>query len=167
MRTFPSSIQKIENQSMLPSVAVIMKIAAGLGVHVGDLLAPPEVIVADLAVQRADEHTKLPGDEHLQCYRLSATIENAGLEAWRIVLAPRTRSIMARPQRTYEQVVFCEYGAVELELDHKKYKLRAGDTLHCLDKLLYSCTNLVDEDSAYVICGRFPHGPPHSRVKAK
>jgi transcriptional regulator with XRE-family HTH domain len=162
-----SAIQKIESQSMAPSVAVVMKIAAGLGVHVGDLLAPPEVILADLAVQRSDEHTKLPGNDDLRCYRLSATIENADLEAWRIILAPQTHAMMARPLRTYEQIVFCERGRVEIELDHAKYVLDAGDTLHCLDKQLYACANLVDTESAYVICGRFPHGPPYSRAKTR
>jgi transcriptional regulator with XRE-family HTH domain len=156
-----SAIQKIENRAMTPSVSVVMKIAAGLGVHVGDLIAPPDVVDADLVVQRAGEHTQLQiGETRLQCFRLSSAIVGSKLEAWRIVAAPRSRSLMVRPQRTFEQIVFCERGRIELELDHKTYSLAAGDTLHCLDKSLYSIANPGDEEAAYVIAGEYPHTVP-------
>jgi transcriptional regulator with XRE-family HTH domain len=153
-----SAIQKIENRSMAPSIPVIMKIAAGLGMHVGDLLAPPKQLDLELVVQRAREHTEVWADDEIVCHRLSAALPGSKLEAWRITLAPGVRRQMGAPQRTFEQVALCVRGCVELELGSEVYVLQIGDTLHCKDKLLFSCANPGPEEAEYIIAGHYPHG---------
>lgn len=162
-----ATIQKIENRAMSPTIPVAMKIAHGLGLHVGDLLSPPDLSSEDLVMQRAGDHALLPGDAELQCFRLSAAIEGAELEAWRMVVAPRSRAVMAVPQVTYEQIVFCEAGRIVLELDEQRHEMKAGDTLHCLQRQLYSIENPADKKASYIIAGRFPHGPLRSWASVK
>lgn len=157
-----ATIQKVENRAMAPTIPVAMKIAHGLGLHVGDLLSPPDVVPEDLILQKAGEHALLPGEDDLQCYRLSAPIKDSELEAWRMLVAPRYRAVMAVPQVTHEQIVFCEAGRIVLEMDQQRHAMSAGDTLHCLERQLYSIENPGDVAASYVIAGRFPHGPLRS-----
>jgi transcriptional regulator with XRE-family HTH domain len=160
----PSAIQKIENKSMSPSIAVVMKIAGGLGVHVGDLLSPPEPVDADIVILKAGAHPSIPGAEGMQSLRLSSAVPGSELEAWRMVVAANSHFVMASPQRSFEQIVVCEAGSITLELDQVTYALQAGDTLHCVDKALYSCANTTSEPATYLLFGKFPHGPPRSRI---
>ena len=135
-----STIQKIESRTMVPSIAVAMKIAFGLGIHVGDLIAPSPATSVDIVVQRLGEHAEL-STQDFGNFRLSANIVNSDLEGWRVTIEPESRFVMPRPQRTFEQVIVCERGCVEMDLDHVIYSLQAGDTLHSLEKSLYSLAN--------------------------
>ena len=65
-----ATIQKIENRTMAPTIPVAMKIAHGLGIHVGELLSPSDEVNEDLVVQQSGNHARLPGDPDLLCFRL-------------------------------------------------------------------------------------------------
>ena len=75
-----------------------------------------------------------------------------------MVVAPYSKSVMPVPQLTYEQIVFCEVGRIVLELDDKRHELSAGDTIHCLQRQLYSIENPGNIEASYIIAGRFPRG---------
>lgn len=153
----PSTIQKIESRQMTPSITIILKIALGLGIEPGELIAPRDPSRLDVVVQREGRHAKMANSKKLASEKLSADIFGAELECWRIIMAPGTAELLARPQTLTEQIIICERGEVELELDGVSYRLTAGDTLHCRSKTLSGVRNHGKIEAAYLTAGKFPH----------
>jgi transcriptional regulator with XRE-family HTH domain len=153
----PSTIQKIENRQMTPSIVVILKIAAGLGLEGGDLIAPPSRSPRDTIIQRRGQHARIVVSKALMFEKLSADILGSELECWRIVIAAGHEMKLSSPAAMGEQIVFCERGQVELEFGSQVYRLRAGDTLHCLPQPVHRIANPGDVEAAYTMSGRFPH----------
>ena len=122
----PSTIQKIENRQMTPSIVVILKIAAGLGLEGGDLIAPPNPSPRDTIIQRKGQHARIVVSKALMFEKLSADILGSELECWRIVIAAGHEMKLSSPAAMGEQIVFCERGQVELEFGSQVYRLRDG-----------------------------------------
>ena len=156
-----STIQKIESRQMTPSITINLKVAQGLGMEPGDLIAPRDPSRVDTVVQRAGEHARMAVSKKLTSEKLSADIFGAELECWRIILAPKHGERLARPQKLMEQIFVCEHGKVQLDLDGILYELAPGDTLHFRAKTLFGLRNLADTETSYVHGGRFPHNLPH------
>lgn len=153
----PSTIQKIENRQMTPSIVVILKIAAGLGLEGGDLIAPPNPSPRDTIIQRKGQHARIVVSKALMFEKLSADILGSELECWRIVIAAGHEMKLSSPAAMGEQIVFCERGQVELEFGSQVYRLGGGDTLHCLPQPVHRIANPGDVEAAYTMSGRFPH----------
>lgn len=155
----PSTIQKIENRQMTPSIAVILKIATGLGIEPGDLIAPRNPSRLNTVLQRVGQFAKIVASDELRFEKLSADILGSELESWRIILGAGCEMKLSRPQQLDEQIIFCERGHVEFEFasQAQKFQLSAGDTLHCRTQLLNKVSNTGKGDAAYTMTGRFPH----------
>lgn len=152
-----STIQKIERQQMTPSIAVLLKIAFGLGIEAGDLIAPRDLSKLNVVLQEAGQHAAIKASTKLKFEQLSANITGSEVECWRVIIARGHNARLSQPQMIDEQIIVCERGYVELELDQEVYELRKGDTLHCRAKLMYSLRNRGKVEAAYIIAGRFPH----------
>jgi transcriptional regulator with XRE-family HTH domain len=153
----PSTIQKIESRQMTPSIAVLLKIAFGLGIEAGDLIAPSDPAKLNIVVQKAGQHASIKASSKLRFEHLSAEILGCELECWRVIIAPGHQTSLPQPQMLGEQIIVCERGRVELVLDLQAYELSSGDTLHCRSKLMYGLSNRGRGEAAYLISGRFPH----------
>ena len=153
----PSTIQKIECRQMTPSIAVILKIAAGLGVEAGEMIAPRNPPKLDIAVQRTGQHASMSASKKMRYEKLSADIRGAEVECWRIVVAAAFGTRLFRPQLFLEAVVFCERGKIELDIDSETCALSAGDTLHSRSTSLFGLRNTGEVEAAYILTGRFPH----------
>lgn len=155
----PSTIQKIENRQMTPSIAVILKIATGLGIEPGDLIAPRNPSRLNTVLQRASQHAKIVASKEFRFEKLSADILGSELESWRIVITAGSEMKLSRPQQLDEQIFFCERGHVELEFagQVQVFQLAAGDTLHCRAQLLQRVSNTGKGEASYMMTGRFPH----------
>ena len=100
----PSTIQKIENRQMTPSIVVILKIAAGLGLEGGDLIAPPNPSPRDTIIQRKGQHARIVVSKALMFEKLSADILGSELECWRIVIAAGHEMKLSSPAAMGEQI---------------------------------------------------------------
>lgn len=153
----PSTIQKVENRQMTPSIAVILKIADGLRLEAGDLIAPRSASRLKAILQRSGQHAKIVSSKTLIFEKLSADIHGADLESWRVIIAKGGKMTPLVPQQLDEQIIFCERGRVELDFGGKAFQLAAGDSLHCLSQKLYRLTNIGKVEAAFIMSGRFPH----------
>jgi len=153
----PSTIQKIESRQMTPSIAVILKLAAGLGVEAGEMIAPRSPPKHDIVVQSTGQYASMSASKKMRYEKLSADIRGAEIESWRIVIAAAYGTKLFRPQLFLEIVVFCERGTIELDFDEQTCALAAGDTLHSRSKSLVAVHNIGDVEAAYILTGRFPH----------
>lgn len=154
----PSTIQKIENRQMTPSIAIVLKIAAGLDIEVTDLIAPANPSRLDAILQRAGQHARIVVAQDLVFEKLAADFADAVVECWRIHIGPQQETRLNPPQKLDEQIFVCEEGEIELNLDHQNYVLRAGDSLHFQSKTVYSVRNPRKTPARYFFTGRFPHG---------
>jgi transcriptional regulator with XRE-family HTH domain len=150
----PSTIQKIEARQMTPSIAVILKIAEGLKIEPGELIAPSGETRLDIIVQREGRHARMVAAPDLTFVKLSADILGSTLDSWRIVLDPGSSMRLTQPHPLEESVFLCECGTIELELDDKVYTLVTGDTLHCRTKALHGIANPGEERASCVITSR-------------
>lgn len=152
----PSTIQKIENRQMTPSIVVILKIAAGLGFEGRDLIAPPEPSPLHILLQRTGQHATIVVSKELKFEKLSAEIAGSELECWRLVITAGHEVKFSVPQGLHELVMFCERGQVELEFARQQvYRLCVGDTLHCRSQVIHRIANHGINEAALTMSGRF------------
>lgn len=118
-----AAIHKVENNSMVPTIAVLMKIAHALDQSVGSLV---EERGSAATVTRADERASERND--------ATTIErvSAGhghdLDGRVVTLQADQRSVEFQPHAG-EELLLVLSGTVEIELD-QTYLLHTGDALH-------------------------------------
>jgi transcriptional regulator with XRE-family HTH domain len=154
----PSTIQKIENRQMTPSITVLLKIAAGLGVEPPELIAPTKPEVFEVLLQRAKQHSRIKASKNLVFEKLSSDIADAGFECWRVMVGPHHQAEITPPWPLDEHIFLCETGVVELTMDGHVYALREGDSLHFKAKTIYRVANPGEHPSAYIFAGKYPHG---------
>jgi transcriptional regulator with XRE-family HTH domain len=124
-----STIQKVETLQMVPSVAVLVKIARGLERSPGDFIrdegAAPEV----LHLREKDRH-KVGVRERMLVERLSGDLVDSALEVWRVTHQPGSGSGEDELRFDGEVVVVCEEGALSFQVGDDVFLLEEGDSLH-------------------------------------
>lgn len=150
-----STIQKIERQQMVPTIAVLLKISHGLGRQPTAFLEekgePLEVV--HLAAVARNVHPTAGGTT---LERLCGDVIEPGFEAWRIE-HPTGGSIGRLPlQYEGEMIIVCETGELTVEIGDETHRVGAGDSLHWKAKLPHSWLNHGAEPARFVIAGTLP-----------
>ena len=154
----PSTIQKIENRQMTPSIAILLKVAAGLEVEPPELIAPMVPAPLDLIVQRASHHPQIKASPSLVFEKLSADLAACEVEVWRVSIAPHHAADVSPPWRLDEHVFVCECGKIALIIDGETVEMAGGDSLHFRAKTISRVSNAGDEPASYLFAGKYPHG---------
>ncbi len=120
-----STIQKVESYQRVPSVAVALKIARGLGRSARDLVsdAPPRASVVHLA---AAQRHPVGSRRRMRVERLSGDLAEAGVEMRRVALQPGYGSGRDGFEYEGDELVLGEKGEVTFEIGEQKYLLRGG-----------------------------------------
>lgn len=150
-----STIQKVETERMIPSLAVVLKIARGLGRRPAELVNDGD---GDLEVvhQRARARRPVGVDDRMLLERLSGDLLDPALEMWRVTLHPGVSS--GEPLRYEgEELVVCEKGAVTFRVGEQEFVLRAGDTLHLKARAPHTWRNDGDAVARFTVTGTLPH----------
>ena len=128
--TSPSTIQKIESNEMVPSIAVLMKIARGLNQKVTsffeDAPEPRKVVLV-----RHDERqsTTIPASS-LKVEDLGSSIEDARLEASILTIEKGGNSGKDPLIYDGEEIKFCMKGKIVYTISDEDYVLETGDCIH-------------------------------------
>lgn len=149
-----STIQKVETGQMVPTVAVLLKIARGLDRMISDLVREvgDDYQVAHL---RKEERHRLRLDG-MELERLVGDLFEPTLEVWRITFQPGRGSGKERVQFDGESLVLCEAGELTMAIGDEEYVLRPGDALNYKATLPHSWRNDGSEPATYVIVGTLP-----------
>ena len=150
-----STIQKVEKEQMTPSVAVILKIARGLGVRLSELVLDPTDAIEILHL-RAGDRRPIGAPGKLVAERLSGDLFEPALETWRVTLYPGFSSGRGTIQYEGEEVVVCERGVVIFHVGERDHVLRAGDTLHFKASIPHSWRNEGDGPARFIVTGTLP-----------
>jgi len=128
--TSPSTIQKIESNEMVPSIAILMKVARGLNQKVTsffeDVSEPRKVVLV-----RHDERrsTTIPASS-LKVEDLGSSIEDARLEASILTIEKGGSSGKDPLIHEGEEIKFCMEGKIVYTISDEEYVLEAGDCIH-------------------------------------
>jgi len=150
-----STVQKVETGQMMPSLAVLLKLAYGLGRHVTELLDDEDPSV-DVVHSKSCERKTLRAGGKLVAERLTGNIARSALETWQVTLEPGTSSGSDPIRYDGEQVVICESGIVTFRLDQKEYELHPGDSLHFRASIPHAWYNGGTTTTRFSITGTMP-----------
>jgi len=150
-----STIQKIETQQMIPSIAVLLKIAHGLGCPPADLVRsdPGDNCVACL---RAENRRPVGLNERMRIECLVGDLSEQHLEVWRITHEPGSGSGRTRFRFDGETLIVCESGEITFYVGEQEFLLRAGDTLHFKSTLSHGWRNEGTGTATFLNIGTLP-----------
>lgn len=152
-----STVQKVETGQMIPSVAVLLKVARGLGRRPTELIREDdEARRVDVELLRRRDRSQLGDSRRLTIERLSGDLSDPALEMWRVTLRPNASS--GRDPIAYEgeEIVVCEKGRLTLRLADEEYVLGAGDSLHFKARIPHSWHNLARSEARFSVTGSLP-----------
>lgn len=124
-----STVHKVESAQMIPSVAVLLKLARGLGRKPGDLVHD-EGTALEVVHLRADERHPVGVADRMMVERLSGDLPEPALETWRVTVHPGVSSGEDAIQYEGEELVVMEAGELLFRIGGREHRLRAGDSLH-------------------------------------
>jgi transcriptional regulator with XRE-family HTH domain len=150
-----STIQKVETERMIPSVAVILKIARGLDLGVAELVRDNDDDTEAVHLPAAGRQS-LGSAGRLTAERLSGDLLEPTLEMWRVTLHPGASSGRSPIRYDGEELVVCEDGALTVRLADDEYDLSTGDSLHFKASLPHSWRNDTSRLARFTITGTLP-----------
>jgi transcriptional regulator with XRE-family HTH domain len=147
----PSTLQKIENNQISPTLSTMLKIAEGLDKDLQYFLeSPPErtdVVFCPQGQRRRID----PPDVKFSIELLTEGLFDQRLSALLVRVPPRGRR--SHPRHHGEELQHCLQGTVATTIHGKHYRLRPGDTLHFKSDLPHSWMNVGEEEATVlVIC---------------
>lgn len=150
-----STIQKIETAQMIPSVAVLLKVARGLGRRPAELVSEGADEPERMHLRRGERHpVGTPGKVVVE--RLSGDLFDPALEMWRVTVHPGHGSGDVPIRFDGEELVVCEAGRISVSLDGEEHVLEPGDTLHFKARIPHAWRNDGAEPARFTVTGTLP-----------
>jgi transcriptional regulator with XRE-family HTH domain len=147
-----STVHKVETGQMIPSVAVLLKLAHGLGRRPTDILADAEY-EEPVALMRAKDRETFGLEDRIRVERLSGEIVDPILEMWRVVLNPGMSSGRKPIRNDGDALIICEKGRLSVTLGEEEHLLGPGDTLHFKASIPHSWRNRTRSVVRFTITG--------------
>lgn len=138
-----SMLSQIEREKANPTIAVAWRLANALGVGIEELLSSESQEVEAIHILEPHETPTLPGTHAGYVLRILGPMELAGKYEWyELTLAP-DGALVSNPHDpgTSEYVTLLQ-GALEIEVDGTKKKLKAGGTARYLADKSHAIRNL-------------------------
>lgn len=124
-----SMLSQIEREKANPTIAVAWRLANALGVSIAELLASEATPVEAIRILDAHETPTLPGDHAGYTLRILGPMELAGKFEWyELTLAPNGALVSAPHDPGTSEHLTLLHGALEVEVDGEKKKLKLGST---------------------------------------
>lgn len=160
-----STIHKIESFQMVPSIAVLLKIARGLNRSARDFVSdsPPAERVRHLP---AGKRQHAGSSRTVLVERLSGDLVDPEVEMWRVTVQPGCGSGREALAYRGEELVLCEEGEVHVTVGEERYRLGPGDVLHFKASTPHSWRNDGDRPARFLVLGTLASAvrevlPPH------
>jgi len=162
----PSTIHKIEHDQTIPTIAVVLKLASGLGRPAASLFdESPHTPVATHV--RASERRQLRTSRGVVLQALAGDSGARDIGVWRVVHPPGF-SFGERRMRhgEGEMVIYVERGRLRVAVEQEEYVVDAGDTLHFRASSPHAWHNEESEETVAIILGH-THSANRSALLAR
>jgi len=150
-----STVQKVETGQMIPSVAVLLKLAHGLGRRPTELIRESEP-EREISHVRASERQRSGHEKSVSVERLSGDLSDPTVEMWRVYVQPGAGSGRASIRYDGEELVACEAGVLLFEIEGEEFVLEPGDTLHFKAHRPHAWRNGGDSVARFTVTGTLP-----------
>ena len=155
-----STVHKIENLQTVPTIAVLLKVAHGLGRKPHELFEDADAGEPQVALIRLGGREVLSTQEGTDLERVVGSIQAAHIDLWRVTHGPGC-GVRVRPDAeplSYngEVVILVEAGRLDVKVGEMQYDLGPGDTLHFKTTLPHSWKNQTDEPVSAYFFGLLP-----------
>lgn len=150
-----STIQKIERRQMVPSIAVLLKIAHGLGRRPSEFLDEHAARV-EVVHTRATERRRYPDGSGGKIERMAADVVDQRLDAFRVEHLPGASMGPVPIRFDGEGLIVGLAGELTVTIADERYLVQTGDSLHWKAKLPHSWANESDAPTSFLIIGTLP-----------
>jgi transcriptional regulator with XRE-family HTH domain len=147
-----STVQKVETGQMIPSIAVLLKLANGLGRRPTEIIEDAEYDDA-VAVMRTADREPIGLEGRITVERLSGDLLDPVLEMWRVTIHPDMSSGRRPIRNDGEALIVCEKGRLTVQVGDEEYVLGAGDALHFKANIPHSWRNQGRSAARFTITG--------------
>jgi transcriptional regulator with XRE-family HTH domain len=147
-----STVHKVETGQMIPSIAVLLKLAHGLGRRPTEIIEDAEYD-NDRVVMRSSDREPVGLDGRILVERLSGEIIDPVLEMWRVTIHPGMSSGDKPIRNNGEALIVCEKGRLSVQVGDDRYTLGTGDSLHFKATLPHSWGNESRSVAQFTITG--------------
>lgn len=152
----PSTVQKIENGKMVPSILVLMKIARGLNrsLHyfLEDEEEPPEVRVVRWQERKRSANPEIGA----LIESIARPLRDGMMDAYLLRLEPGARVRGGPLSHAGEELVYCYRGKVEFTIGGRPYVLNRRDTIHFKAAIPHEWRNLSPRESVLIMVNAPP-----------
>ena len=151
----PSTIQKVEKGQMVPTIAVLVKIANGLRRRVSFLIGDED---RDLEVSHrsARKRPAVQARNRVRAERLAGDIREPEFDAYELFVPPGAGSGADPLRHRGDELIVCTHGKVLFRIGRESFELQAGDSLHFKSILPHSWKNVGKRTARMIIIGSFP-----------
>jgi transcriptional regulator with XRE-family HTH domain len=147
----PSTLQKIENNQISPTLGTMLKITRGLNKDLQFFLEPGYERTDVVFCARAQRRRIDPPDVKFSIEWLTEGLSDQKISALMVHIPPRGKRTHVRHRG--EEFQYCLQGTVMFTIDGKQYRLTSGDSLHFKSELSHNWANIgTEEAEMLVIC---------------
>ncbi len=152
----PSTIQKIENSRIVPSLAVSIRLAHALNRKVSYFVEEEES-ATDVRLIRKGRGRLYASEGSLMAFeQIAEPLVNPRMEAYIITVAPGGQSGGDEPIiYRGEEIVICTKGRFRFEMRGQEHVLRPGDTLHLKGEIPHGWENLGPREAQMIMVCAF------------
>ena len=140
--TSASTIHKVESNSMVPSIAVLIKIAQALKKNVSYFIGEENGASQVVHVRPEDREVLSVENSKLTVENIASTVSDCQLEVTRLHIKRGGTSGEIPLIHPGEEIKFCLKGKMEYTIEGNKFILSPGDCLHFKSGLPHSWKNV-------------------------
>jgi len=145
--TSASTIHKIESNTTVPSIAVLIKIAQALKKNVGYFIGEQEGENSVAHVRPEDREILFVEESKLKIENIASTIPDCQLEATFLHIGKGGTSGKVLLAHSGEEIKLCLKGKMEYTIKGRKFILVHGDCLHFKSDMPHSWRNVGKGDA--------------------
>jgi transcriptional regulator with XRE-family HTH domain len=149
----PSTIQKIENHKIVPSIAVVVRLAHALNRRASYFIEDDHQEQTDVRlIERGHGRRLTTDDAPVAIEQIAEPLVNPRMEAYLLTVQPGGQSgeIESMIYRG-EEIIHCKRGKLRFELRGQKYFLSPGDTLHLKGDIPHGWENHGSQEAVIII----------------
>ncbi len=136
----PAGVHKIENNHMIPTITVLMKLAKALNKSISYFVEEQPSREIEL-VRRKDRQKLFSSRVHVWMENLAGGMEDGLLTGIVCTIGPRGNSGRTKMSHRGEEMILVVDNAIEFNIRNKIYQLKRGDCLHFRSDLSHSWRN--------------------------
>lgn len=155
----PSTIQKIENHKIVPSIAVVVRLAHALNRRASYFIEDNHQEQTDVRlIERGHGRQLTKDDAPVAVEQIAEPLVNPRMEAFQLTIQPGGQSgeIESMIYRG-EEIVICKKGKLRFELRGQEYLLSPGDTLHLKGDIPHGWENPGSHEAVIIIVCAFSY----------